>query len=416
MRKLYSLLSLLLFLVTLIFACGPMRLIPDDYSPEDAAGNEMELNQEQLDVVKLPEAWYYMQEKWVSEKEEFGMLWPLVVVIDDGFLTINEFPRAMTNGPAYGDEGLMRGVLVGTSAGDGQHPNINCRGHHGTAVALILGGVSNNVRQPINPGAFRTVNISSVAGTWWHDNTDPNFPRKKWGIDMLPVRIDGNDVFSAGIGCGNVQSMTQALRYAAGNTPEYHLQGTYPIRVVNISKEIASLNNFAAVPDPDLESAFWTLTGKAIVVLASGNDKQVINQKGWLDGNTSVVIVGALNKAGNDYWEDPIQNKGTRRGSAIDIYAPGEDYLIYLPNAIGLQERLSGVSFAAPVVSGVLAMMWNANPCMSNSAHVRTLLNTADDITLPGGDVVRRLNAYRAVKQAYDDGAPTGSDPCPRYR
>ena len=74
----------------------------------------------------------------------------------------------------------------------------------------------------------------------------------------------------------------------------------------------------------------------------------------------------------------------------MDIYAPAEDYLFYLPNIRistnperFLKERQSGVSFSASVVTGVLSMMWNANPCMTNAAHVQALLNTADEITLP---------------------------------
>jgi hypothetical protein len=135
-------------------------------------------------------------------------------------------------------------------------------------------------------------------------------------------------------------------------------------------------------------------------------------------------VVGGLNKFGNDYWDHPDGQHGTRRGAAIDIYVPAEDYLFYLPNIRistnperYLLERHSGVSYAAAVVTGVLAMMWNANPGISNEAHVQILLETADDLVLPNGDRVRRVNAYEAVKQAYagpiDDPSPV---PVARHR
>lgn len=120
---------------------------------------------------------------------------------------------------------------------------------------------------------------------------------------MLPVRVDGTGIASGafGRGCGNVESMTKAMQYAAGTTPEFPLSGTYPIRVVNISKEIVNNNDFTVPPDASLESALGTLALRSIVVLASGNDRQMMNSRGWLQGKSSIVVVGGLNKFGNDY-------------------------------------------------------------------------------------------------------------------
>ena len=84
-----------------------------------------------------------------------------------------------------------------------------------------------------------------------------------------------------------------------------------------------------------------------------------------------------------------------RRGAAVDIYAPGEAFTLG-PDGTTAPASVDGASFAAPIVSGVLAMMWNANPCMSNEAHVQTLLDTADSIRTPSGDTLRRVNAYAA--------------------
>jgi len=82
----------------------------------------------------------------------------------------------------------------------------------------------------------------------------------------------------------------------------------------------------------------------------------------------------------------------------VDIYAPGEAFTLG-PDATTAPASVDGASFAAPIVSGVLAMMWNANPCMTNEAHVQALLDTADSIRTPSGDTIRRVNAYAAVKR-----------------
>jgi len=206
--------------------------------------------------------------------------------------------------------------------------------------------------------------------------------------------------------------MTKALRYAAGETPEYTLQNTYPIRVVNISKQIVPGNDLTATPDHDLQAALLNLAGKAVVVLASGDDRQIMDRKGWLAGQGSVVIVGALDRTGTTYWDSPDGTHGTRRGAAVDIYAPGEAFTLG-PDVTTAPASVDGASFAAPIVSGVLAMMWNANPCMTNEAHVQALLDTADSIHI-ASDTIRRVNAYAAVKRAYEMGGPGGEFPCHR--
>ena len=350
-----------------LLGCSPMtpppRLVPDDYPPNAA----------QLDSVQLPEAWAFMEAKWQTAQGPGG--WPFVVVIDEGFRDPDDFGRRMDTGPAYGGAG----TVVGTSAADTNALTPDCRGFHGTSVALVLGAISNNQRKPIPcVGCERWYNVAGAAGPWWTDPSDFSRSHLARGIEMLPVRIAGG---AFGLGCGSVPAMTKALRYAAGETPEYHLQNTYSIRVVNISKQIVPGNDLTAPPDPDLQAAMLNLALKAVVVLASGDDRQVMSQKGWLAGVGSVVIVGALDRTGTTYWEATNGTNGTRRGAAVDIYAPGEAFTLG-PETVA-EHSADGASFAAPIVSGVLAMMWNANPCMTNEAHVQTLLDTADSIHPP---------------------------------
>jgi len=51
---------------------------------------------------------------------------------------------------------------------------------------------------------------------------------------------------------------------------------------------------------------------------------------------------------------------------------------------------------------------------MSNEAHVQTLLDAADSIRTASGDTLRRVNAFAAVKRAYEMGGPGGEFPCHR--
>ncbi len=94
-----------------------------------------------------------------------------------------------------------------------------------------------------------------------------------------------------------------------------------------------------------------------------------------------------------------------QHNASVDICAPGYDVAIsagpgwYLTN--------SGTSFAAPYVSGTVALMAAANPCITNEQIESLLEETAVNIdalnpTYAGQLGAGRLNAALAVERAYD--------------
>ena len=61
---------------------------------------------------------------------------------------------------------------------------------------------------------------------------------------------------------------------------------------------------------------------------------------------------------------------------------------------------ISGTSFAAPNVAGVVALIWAHNPTMTNAQVVGRLKSTTDDLGYPGFDSrygIGRVNAHRAL-------------------
>jgi len=82
---------------------------------------------------------------------------------------------------------------------------------------------------------------------------------------------------------------------------------------------------------------------------------------------------------------------------AAKNYAPGESFVG--PQAQFM--RASGTSFAAPLVSGVASLIWAHNPDLTNEQVERMILDSADDIGVPGWDHffgAGRLNGYKALK------------------
>ncbi|MBS2970724.1 S8 family serine peptidase [Metabacillus sp. KIGAM252] len=72
-------------------------------------------------------------------------------------------------------------------------------------------------------------------------------------------------------------------------------------------------------------------------------------------------------------------------GTTIDIAAPGSLIYSTLPgNDFG---KMSGTSMAAPVVSGAAALIWSADPSLTNEQVARRLYETADDLGSSGKDL-----------------------------
>ncbi|HUQ85732.1 MAG TPA: S8 family serine peptidase [Candidatus Limnocylindrales bacterium] len=92
-------------------------------------------------------------------------------------------------------------------------------------------------------------------------------------------------------------------------------------------------------------------------------------------------------------------------GTWVDIAAPGEDIYSTLPSANGSYGYLSGTSMAAPLVSGIAALIWSSPYGTSNQAVVDRLLKTADKIEGTGSSWQNgRVNAASAVGNSLPKG------------
>jgi subtilisin family serine protease len=156
-----------------------------------------------------------------------------------------------------------------------------------------------------------------------------------------------------------------------------------------------------------------------LLVHAAGNDgKDLAVEKNfpnatYLDGGRAVnwIEVGASSWRGGDQLAADFSNYGK---AEVDLFAPGVDILSTVPG--GGWERNSGTSMAAPVVSGVAALLMSYFPKLTAADVKRLLLETATrypdamvarpgekeemvrfgDLSATGGVV----NAYAAVRAA----------------
>ncbi|MGH1541583.1 MAG: S8 family peptidase [Arenicella sp.] len=328
-----------------------------DPGPVDVPAGDANVDKIPFAAVGVPAAWTHFRQRWQT-KTPNTTGWPAVLVVDDGFFHHPDLPIRPD---------LFPGFESSNSEGKLSPPPVF--GFHGTGVASIISATRNN-----------NIGISGIAGPFLRADGS-----LYGGVELLPARAEGKFLGgSLGMDAGN---LAKAITYWLSNPR---------LRVINISQSVIDIAR-----NDELYTAFKQAQNKGVlIVIGAGNDRKTRNSRGvgdWMAGFNNIIIVGGLNNAGTQLWVEDNQT-GTATGTAIDIWAPADNLqAIISPTKV---EKVSGTSFATPMVSAVAALVLNLKP--SYSAHnVRdVLLRSAKTITLSNGSSVKRLDAYRALQLA----------------
>lgn len=125
------------------------------------------------------------------------------------------------------------------------------------------------------------------------------------------------------------------------------------------------------------DEAFAYAYSKDVVIVACvGNSSQGATQAWSPSTVPGVVGVGGLGQDGQ------VRHPSTAPGTAVDVMGPAEE--IPVPFHTGGYAQAAGCSFAAPVVSGVVALLRSAHPELSADEVVAALESTATAV--PGHD------------------------------
>ena len=200
---------------------------------------------------------------------------------------------------------------------------------------------------------------------------------------------------------------------------------TYTAGWADITAGVANLvKNGATIINMSLGVPGWTLNGgwntvfsdpvvgpdakKRVFVLAAGNDgiTQTQNVTWAFDKNPAIIVVGSVDPNGaiSDFSNRPgtaclmQDGKAAKDGSCADdkhqtlasrfIVAPGE--FILVSDGAGGVTRMSGTSFAAPLVSGTVALIHDRWPWLRDrpADTAELILSSARDVGAPGTDPV----------------------------
>jgi type VII secretion-associated serine protease mycosin len=217
-----------------------------------------------------------------------------------------------------------RSILGTVETQDGR--DIDASGH-GTHVAGIIAAVANN-----------GIGGSGVA---------PN-------AKILPIQVLDQ------AGQGDARDVAAGVRFAADNGA----------RVINLSLG-------GATESSSLTQAITYANDKGVLVVAAAGNGGAADKPKWPASLDLTLAVTAVDQANNATSFD-------QRGDYIDLSAPGANIV---STAKGDYVTLSGTSMAAGFVAGAAALLFAAEPRVTNAQVRDILLRTATDIGEPGRDV-----------------------------
>jgi subtilisin family serine protease len=165
-------------------------------------------------------------------------------------------------------------------------------------------------------------------------------------------------------GAGTTGGVADGIRYAAANGA----------RIINLSLE-------ADADDPRLGEAIAAAgAAGALVVAAAGNDGRDIDARpaypAAIPAPNLLAVAATTPQEGRD-----IASFSNYGALAVQLAAPGDQILSTAP--IGGYQQLSGTSMAAPMVSGVAALVASANPRLEAVQLRALLLQNATRSQLP---------------------------------
>ena len=170
--------------------------------------------------------------------------------------------------------------------------------------------------------------------------------------------------------------------------------------IVNMSLGVPGWTLHQGWNDVFSDPAVAAATKSTIFVAAAGNDGIVQNTNiNWnFATNPNLIVVGSVDPTGkiSSFSNQPgttclLDNGVCKAGNLLMnrfIVAPGE--FILVSDGHGGVTRMSGTSFAAPLVSGTIALLHDRWPWLSNypKESVNIILKSAKDLGAPGVDPV----------------------------
>ena len=248
------------------------------------------------------------------------------------------------------------------------------------------------------PDALHGTHVAGIIGAVRSNNL---------GIDGIASAVRIMSIRAVPNGDERDKDIANAIRYAVDNGAQ----------IINMSFGKAYSPEKSAVDD----AARYADSRGVLIVHAAGNDGEDVETApsfptpGYISGGQAAnwIEVGASSWRGGKALAAEFSNFGTKK---VDVFAPGVDILSL--NVGGKTVRESGTSMAAPVVSGLAAMLMSYYPKLTAADVKRIIMASTvayrdvmvvkpgdDSRTVPFGTLSSTggvVNAYNAIRMAED--------------
>ncbi|HJU66112.1 MAG TPA: S8 family peptidase [Gemmatimonadaceae bacterium] len=292
----------------------------------------------------------------------------------------------------------------------GLNPSYNSRAIVGDDTANLAERRYGNA-DVMGPDALHGTHVAGIIGAVQGNSTGIDGVAPAVRIIMVRAVPDGDE---------RDKDVANAIRYAVDNGAN----------IINMSFGKGYSPQKRAVD----EAVKYADSRGVLIVHAAGNDGENVDESPSFptpafEGSGQAqnwIEVGASSWKGADSLVAPFSNYGRQR---VDVFAPGVDILSTAPG--GGYERQSGTSMAAPVVSGLAALLMGYYPSLTAADVKRIILESATRLadrqvirpssggtpgtTVPFGTLSATgaiVNAYEAVRMAEEVSA--GRDPAAR--
>ncbi len=220
-------------------------------------------------------------------------------------------------------------------------------------------------------------------------------------------------------GAAEESDVINALQWALDNKSRYN------IRVVNLSLNSSMPQSYHTSPLDAAVEVLW-FNGIVVVVSAGNNGSADLYPPA---NDPFVITVGAANDMGTADLSDDIVAHFSAYGvtengvNKPELVAPGANIVAYLSGnqqlTLGEEHpanrvnenyfRMSGTSFAAPIVSGAVALLLQSQPYLTPDQVKYRLMSTANK-SWPGYDPVKAGAGYLDIYALVHDGTLENAD------
>lgn len=329
----------------------------------------------------------------------------------------NSYINTIRADKVWNGSNYLQGQGIGVAVVDsGINPNGDLYTNAGKNRLIANIRFNTDYNQNTSDGYGHGTLISSIAGG---DGSDSN--GKYIGVaplaNIINVKVSNDD------GSARASDVIQGLQWVLNNKDAYN------IRVVNLSFNSTVAESYHTSPlDAALEILWFN---KIVVVVSAGNQANGIVYPPAND--PFVITVGATDDKGTSSLSDDVVASFSAYGTTSDgiikpdLVAPGKNIVARLVNTnMGIANahpsnlvsnnyfKMSGTSASAPMVSGAVAILLQAEPGLNPDQVKYRLMSTANK-TWNGYNAIKTgagyLDIFAAIKTNTTKTANTGTLP-----